>query len=618
MKNIIYNIRENYKLILIVLVAGIFLGWLLFHSSKEDESTTMQEQLNHEGHDHNEEAATIWTCSMHPQIRQDKPGKCPICAMDLIPLSNLQSDQEDINPDEIQMTESAAKLSDIQTLKVKRGIPNKQIYLQGKVQADERRISELTARFGGRIEKLYISFTGENVQKGQKLATIYSPELVTAQKELLEAIGYKELRPSLYRAAKSKLKLWDLTDEQISAIEERAEPQLYFDILAPISGTVTKRQVAVGDYVKVGMALFEVVDLSHVWIMFDAYESDLPWINKGDLVDYTVQSLPGKNFQGKVIYIDPFIDPSTRVAKVRVEQNNRYLTFKPEMFAIGSLESNFAAGNSEILIPKSSILWTGKRAVVYIKVPDRDYPSFVYREIELGPESGNFYVVSEGLSEGEEIAVNGVFKIDAASQLAGKPSMMNPEGGKVTLGHDHGTMDMGDEKGAPENKDMEMNAKTAVKAEKAVINAEFKKQFQVAVDAYIIMKDAFVASDPIEVEKNAQKVKTALGSVNMGLLEGDAHLNWMKQLNQMNADIEQIVSSKDIEQQRAIFAEFSNALYASIKLFGLQHGTLYYQYCPMANGDSGAFWLSSIEEIKNPYFGEAMLSCGETRETLKY
>lgn len=150
--------------------------------------------------------------------------------------------------------------------------------MQGKVQADERNIAEITARFGGRIEQLFVNFTGQHVRKGEKLATIYSPELVTAQRELLEVLTFKERRPSLYKAVRNKLKLWDLTDKQISAIEEKGEPQFYFDVLSPISGTVILRHVAIGDYVKEGTALFKVVDLSKVWVMFDAYESDLPWI----------------------------------------------------------------------------------------------------------------------------------------------------------------------------------------------------------------------------------------------------------------------------------------------------------------------------------------------------
>ncbi len=431
MKNWIKNIWNDYRWHILVLGAGIFLGWLFFHSPGNKTNYEADELVSHEGHEHEAEAGTIWTCSMHPQIRQDKPGKCPICGMDLIQVSGVESGGTEIHPDEIQLSESAAKLADIQTIIVKKGSPEKEIFLQGKVQADERRIAELTARFGGRIEKLFVSFTGESVSKGQKLATIYSPELVTAQKELLEAVSYKESRPSIYNAARAKLRLWDLTEEQIDEIENQEEPKSYFDILSPISGTVTKRNIALGDYVKEGSPLFEVTDLKHVWIMFDAYESDLPWIRKGDQTDYTIQSLPGRKFKGKVVYIDPFIDPKTRVAKVRVEQNNASLSLKPEMFVNGMVESSFADKSMDILIPKSSILWTGKRAVVYVKVPDRDQPSFTYREIVLGPESGKFYVVANGLSEGEEIAVNGVFKIDAAAQLEGKPSMMNQESDKA-------------------------------------------------------------------------------------------------------------------------------------------------------------------------------------------
>ncbi len=612
MKNIINTIKNNYKWAIIVLFAGIFLGWLFFHSSGTNGNSINSVQTGHEGHGHDEEAATMWTCSMHPNIKQDKPGKCPICAMDLVPVSNMLSDQEDVDPDEIQMTESAAKLADIQTIFVKRGIPNKELFLQGKVQADERRISELTARFGGRIEKLHASFTGEHVTKGEKLATIYSPELVTAQRELLEATSYKDTRPALYKAAIGKLRLWDLTEEQINAIEEKGEPQLYFDILSPISGTITKRNVALGDYVKEGSPLFEVIDLTHVWIMFDAYESDLPWIKTGDKITYSVQSMPGKSFQGKAIYIDPFIDPSTRVAKVRVEQNNTGLKLKPEMFVNGSVESSMAGASNEILIPKSSILWTGKRAVVYVKVPDRDQPSFLYREIELGPESGKFYVVSQGLAEGEEIAVNGVFKIDAAAQLAGKSSMMNPEGGKISLGHDHGTMSAVDEEDHSGHQEMEMDN------EKLKVKSEFKAQLQGVYDSYLLMKDAFVASKADEVSQHARNLKSALEDVDMGLLEGNAHMEWMTQLDKMNTEIDKISNNNDIEKQRLSFSEFNETFYESLKTFGLHHGTVYYQYCPMANSDTGAYWFSNIKEIENPYFGEMMLSCGETRETLKY
>lgn len=442
MKNLFQNIKQNFKLLIGVLVVGIFLGWLFFNSSGEA-TITKNKIEGHEGHNHELEAPTTWTCSMHPQVKQDKPGQCPICAMDLIPLVSMQLVGGSIDPNEITMTEAAAKLADIQTLIVSTGTPQKAIYLQGKIQEDERRISELTARFGGRIEKLFVNFTGQSVRKGEKLATIYSPGLVTAQRELLEAKTFSETRPALYIAAKGKLKLWDLIDEQIKAIEENGEPQLYFDILSPISGTITMRHVAFGDYVKEGTALFKVVDLTKVWVLFDAYESDLPWIKIRDKVGFSIQSLPGRKFSGRVAFIDPFINPKTRVAKVRVELNNPKLEIKPEMFTTGILESEIANSDDKILIPKTALLWTGKRAVVYVKIPDRENPSFLYREILLGAEAGNFYVVADGLNAGEEIAVNGVFKIDASAQLQGLPSMMNPGGGVVSTGHNHNTSHRG-------------------------------------------------------------------------------------------------------------------------------------------------------------------------------
>lgn len=606
MKNIIQKIKENYKLVIGVFIVGLLFGWIFFHSSGE--ATNVGQELNgHEGHDHEAEAPTVWTCSMHPQIKQDKPGKCPICAMDLIPLNSMSSGGDDVDPNEIVMTESAAKLASIQTMFVAKGIPNKTVYLQGKVQADERNIAELTARFGGRIEKLFVNFTGQNVGKGEKLATIYSPGLVTAQRELLEAISFKETRPSLYIAAKGKLKLWDLTDEQISAIEEKGEPQVYFDVLSPITGTVSMRHVTIGDYVKEGTALFEVIDLSKVWLMFDAYESDLPWIKMGDEVNVTVQALPGQNFTAKVSYIDPFLNGSTRVAKVRVVINNKDQELKPEMFAIGILESKIAESSNQVLIPKSSILWTGKRAVVYVKVQNRESPSFLYREVVLGPEAGAFYVIDEGLEEGEEIAVNGVFKIDAASQLQGLPSMMNPDGGVVSTGHNHGGQTMSE---------AEMS-KMEKKVQPIKVDENFKKQLTQVYEKYIILKDAFVASDAHKVMTTAKDVAAALKNVDMSLLKGDAHIVWMDYLGVMEKSSNSMGELMDIEKQRSEFVKFNIEFYKSLKTFGLDNVTAYYQYCPMADKDKGAYWFSSDKEIRNPYFGEAMLGCGENREIIK-
>ncbi|MFC0877406.1 efflux RND transporter periplasmic adaptor subunit [Saccharicrinis sp. FJH2] len=608
MKQITKNIKENYKLVLGTLIVGLILGWLFFHNNHH-QATTQNVTEVHKGHSHAGET-TIWTCSMHPQVRSDKPGQCPICGMDLIPLSSLQAD-ETINPNEISMTESAAKLADVQTMTVTRGTPQKTIYLQGKVQVDERNIAELTARYGGRIEKLFINFTGQNVKKGEKLASIYSPELIAAQRELLEAITFKETRPAIYNAAKSKLKLWDLSDEQIKAIEEKGEPQVYFNVLSPISGTVMMRHVALGDYIKEGSPLFRIADLSHLWVVFDAYESDLPWIKDGDEVNFTVQAVPGKTYTGKVNYIDPFINGSTRVAKVRVNVDNKSNALKPEMFVNGTVESEIAASSNDLLIPKTAVLWTGKRSVVYVKVPDRENPTFIYRQIDLGPEAGNFYVVAGGLAEGEEIAVNGVFKIDAAAQLQGATSMMNPDGGDSGAGSMPG-MDMGGSKKKSETLSSNNN-----KIQPDNINPDFKSQLTDVYQAYLKMKDAFVASDPAAVSKDASDVQNAMSKVNMELLKGESHMVWMKQLNVLKEKLSDMIKSNDIEKQRTAFVGFNETFYKTVKTFGLKDVTTYYQFCPMANNDKGAFWFSNSEDIRNPYFGEDMLTCGATEEVLK-
>ncbi len=551
MKDIIRKIKQNYILIIVVLIIGLIIGYLVGgpSSSNQQTTTSTNQQIP-------ESKNQIWTCSMHPQIRMDHPGKCPICGMDLIPLAEYDSEEAALNPDELRMTEEAVKIADIQTMIVKKAYPDKEVYLLGKVSPDERNIAELTARYGGRIEKLYVDFTGEKVRKGEKLASVYSPALLTAQKELLEAISYKNSNPDFYKAARNKLKLWGLSENQIEAIEKEGQVNNYFDILSPISGTITRRDVSVGDYIKEGSPLFEVIDLSKVWVMFQAYESDLPWIRLNDKVNFTIKSLPGENFSGRVNFIDPSIDPKTRVANVRVEVSNSGDKIKPEMFANGIVTSAIAGNTKDIMIPKTAVLWTGKRSVVYVKVPDREEPTFKYREITLGPTAGDFYVVAKGLEEGEEIAMNGVFKIDAASQLAGDPSMMNPEGGGGSVGSMAG-MDMGGgtKKTGQAAKDSE-NMDTS-KGSKPAVDMQFKMQLNNVFNAYLPMKNDFVDSDSKKVTTAAEKVKEKLKEVNMELLKGDAHSEWMEYLRPLNKALDKIITSDDLEIKRQGFADLN-------------------------------------------------------------
>jgi Cu(I)/Ag(I) efflux system membrane fusion protein len=349
--------------------------------------------------------------------------------MELIPLA--KSDTSSIDPDAIHLSKEAAELANVLTSKVTKQKSVKEVRLYGKVQADERLFQSQTAYVPGRIERLYINFTGESVVKGQVLAEIYSPELINAQQELLETVKTKQLQPELYEASKEKLRQLKLTDEQIAEIENSGVVQNNYEVVSNTAGTVTDRKVNTGDHVSQGTVLLEIADLSKVWVMFDAYESDLQFLHKGEKLSFTLQALPGIDFTGNIIFIDPVIDPVTRVAKVRVETGNQSGKLKPEMFATGIVSSTLAEYRDNVVIPKSAVLWTGKRSVVYVKQPGSDEPVFKIREVELGPMLGESYVIINGLSEGDEVVTNGTFSVDAAAQLEGKPSMMNPGGGKT-------------------------------------------------------------------------------------------------------------------------------------------------------------------------------------------
>jgi Cu(I)/Ag(I) efflux system membrane fusion protein len=422
----------------LILLAGLFLGWLLFSGGNRKQSP-QQTAAVEEAHDHDAES-TIWTCSMHPQIRMDEPGDCPLCGMDLIPLQTTGTGDASIDPDAIQLSAEAAALANVQTTVVSRQNPVKEVQLYGTIQVDERLSQSQTSHVSGRIEKLFVTFTGESVRRGQPIASIYSPELLSAQQELIEAVKMQELQPALLQAVREKLRLWKLTDAQIARIEQSGEVSPLIDVVATTSGIVISKNVNQGDYVNTGTVLFDVANLSQVWAVFDAYESDLPFLKVGDRLEYTLQSLPGKTFSGRISFINPILDPSTRTAKVRVETTNPRMELKPEMYANALIDAPLKLYNNEVVIPKSAILWTGKRSIVYVKQPDTEIPAFMLREVELGPSLGDAYVVLSGINDGDEIVTNGAFTIDASAQLAGKRSMMNDEAGRAVTGHEGHTM----------------------------------------------------------------------------------------------------------------------------------------------------------------------------------
>ncbi|KAA3619394.1 MAG: efflux RND transporter periplasmic adaptor subunit [Calditrichaeota bacterium] len=576
------------------LAVGLLVGWLFFGGNGPAE-------IDHSEHA-GETISSIWTCSMHPQIRQKEPGKCPICGMELIPVSTGAGEDD---PMEIKMSPTAMQLANVQTSIITRQKPVKTVRMNGKVQADERYVNSQTSHIAGRIEKLLVNFTGEYISKGQILAYVYSPALVTAQEELFEAYKTRETQPGLYQAAREKLKNWKLTNQQIDEVIAGGRPQEDFPIMSDMTGVVLSKRVKLGDHIMTGSSLFEVADLTKIWILFDIYESDMPWVKIGDPVEFTIQSLPGESFKGKISFIDPVINPKSRVAKARIELNNPGQRLKPEMFANGLVKSPLNGSDKTLIVPKSAVMWTGERSVVYIKKTSATGIAFSLREVVLGPALGDSYVIKEGLNNGEEIATNGTFSIDAAAQLAGKPSMMNPQGGAMPAGHNHG--------GAP----MQQAAAKPSHSQSIKLDAKAQKTVQGLLGDYLKIKNALTEDDFENSQKAGAEFQKNLGKINMALFKGEAHNVWMQHSSPLETTARSIAQAEEIGVVRSQFVHLSNQIIGLAKTFGPFEKPVFVQFCPMANNDKGAEWLSLEEEIRNPYFGESMLTCGEVRHTIK-
>jgi len=663
-----------------LLIAGILLGWLLFSGSGSGshdhahggQAAHAQTGTEH-GHDHNghnqdhsdhshnnsgqntSNSNEVWTCSMHPSVREDGPGSCPICGMDLIPAASEEREDDYT----MVMTESAIRLANIQTAPVVRGVPVREVDLPGRLRVDERRITRVTAFFPGRIITSKVNFTGAPIRRGEPMATIYSPELLTAQRELLEAARQKERHPRLYESARTKFELWGFSDRQVDAIIEGGEVQRELEILAPVDGVVLQRNVADQQYVSEGTVMYEVADLSRLWLVLEAYEGDLDWISVGDSVRFRLRGEALANRHGGsggshgtngnhdmngmhnrpgshgahgsngshgtnggsamaggrdavVSFIDPVVNPQRRTVGVRADIDNAGGRLKPDMLATGTLRAEMA--EPKLMVPATAVLWTGPRSLVYVRDPEADVPTFRVREVELGPRAGDFFVIHDGLEEGEDVVFNGVFRIDSEFQLADRFSMMNREPGTGAVPvHHHGEHGDGvhDGHGAPSTNDMDIHDGPFEDVPEV-----FRLQLTEAVHDYIRGKDAFVDSDLSGAQEAFGEFRATLEAIGEHGLPGSGHQAWMESYVVLHEQAGDIVNAGDLEEARTAFRGLSDELVRAVKMLGID-GVVYRQYCPMAFDDEGGYWLSGEEQIRNPYLPGIMLMCGEVIERIK-
>lgn len=574
--------KKAYIGIAAALVAGLLLGYLIFGGSSSAEVP----------HNHETEAeAGMWTCSMHPQVMQPQPGSCPICGMDLIPAEtgDMQAGQ-----DQIRMSAHAMALADIRTIQVGAQSPGteQRIRLSGKVSENTEANRVQASFFDGRIEKLQVNYVGQKVTEGQQLASIYSPGLVAAQQELLTAAPLKTEQPELYRAVRNKLRNWKLTDAQIDRIEASGQVREAVPVYATVSGTVTEVLTAEGDYVKAGQPIARLSNLSTVWAELDAYERHLGQLSVGQSVRIQSKALPGKQYQARISFIDPILDTKTRTVTVRATLENPEGQLKPGMFISGEIETGVPQGAGDVLtIPASAVLWTGERSLVYVRTTPGQ-PVFEMREVRLGERSGEEYAVLEGLEAGEDIVAQGAFTVDAAAQLQGKKSMMNRSGEGAADPHaGHG--------GMPSQAGMETWPEG------------LRTAYPQLLGQYLNLKDALVASQASDAREAATDLREALPEIGATSPAGEAMAAMRQHLDRL------LAAGGDLERQRAEFQQISNLLIGLGGEMGSAEAPLYVQFCPMADDFKGAYWVSREPEIRNPYFGDAMLTCGEVRQTWK-
>ncbi|MFZ4858568.1 MAG: efflux RND transporter periplasmic adaptor subunit [Desulfuromonadaceae bacterium] len=387
------------------------------------------------GHSKLEHKVQLWTCSMHPFIIKDKPGTCPICAMELIKKiddtpaeGGTQTAEQKQQADmlgHVSLSPTQRVMANVATVAAKSGTLNKEINAVGIVQFDQSRQAKVTAWIAGRIDHLNVSTVGSLVSKDKPVAELYSPDLVATQQEYLLAVKSREqLKNSsipsiaqngegLVASSRQRLMLFGVKESQIAELEKSGKPNIRLPIYTPISGIVIEKMVQQGQYVNVGDVLFNVADLSRVWVEIDVFENEVPYIRVGQQVEIRSAMEHGAAFNGRINFIYPFHDPKTHTVKARVEMPNHNFQLKPDMFVNAIIRVPLVKG---IILPTTAVIDTGKRQVVWVETSTG---MFEPRDVRVGERIEDKVQILSGIKPGDKVAVSGGYLIDSESQLKG-------------------------------------------------------------------------------------------------------------------------------------------------------------------------------------------------------
>ncbi len=548
------------------------------------------------------DTGTVWTCSMHPQIRMDEPGQCPICGMDLIPVAERNAREEEEHAttrgDLVTLSERAKALAAIRTVPVERASSSAELRLLGRIEYDETRIRTVTPWTAGRIDDLRVQVTGARIKRNQVIALLYSPEIYSAMRDLVAATeqverlagglhGSAELAQAALRASKERLRLLGVTDRQINRVIRSKTPPTDVEIRSPFTGTVLERMVDEGQYVSAGTPLYRIADLSRVWVQIDAYETDLPHLRVGQEVVVKVEGLAEEPFTGRTAFIDPVLDERERTAQVRVEVANPDGKLRPGMFAEAIVQTDALTERAPLVIPETAPLFTGRRSVVFVEAPDAERPTYELRVVRLGPRSGPVYPVLVGLNEGERVVAEGAFVLDADLQLRGGRSMM-------TLPDDVSS--------AP--------------PPAPLVSPDFREDLRPVLESYLDVQE-HLADDALEEARSSLRELAERGNEASPQGSGKALEVWQRIASKLVGHARHAAASSDPGELRSVFEHLSMQVMELLRSFGNPtDSALRVAFCPMAFDSQGAEWVQRDQPLENPYYGQAMLRCGEFRATV--
>ena len=532
---------------------------------------------------------------MHPWIIMPEPGQCPICGMDLVPIDPEKLSGE-VTIDPVVVQKMGVRLGEVTT-----GPLTRTIRTVGDVAYAEPRVRDVNLKVSGWIEKLHVDKAGATIEKGEPLFTIYSPKLFSAQEEYLLALRGRgaATRPgeaSIVRSARTRLRYFDITAEQIEALERRGRPAKTMTIRSPHGGTVVEKHVKEGMHVTPGTRLYRIADLSRVWVMATIYEYQLPYLEEGQEATMSLPYIPGQSFRGKVDHVYPYMRSRTREARARLVFPNPKGLLKPGMFANVRIHSTLA--EDRVLAPRAAVMDTGKRQVALVY---RGEGRFEPRDLETGitTDSGKVEIL-DGLEPGERVVTSGQFLIDSEAKM--RESLA-----KMVRGAQAGA------RARPARRDEEGPALEALPEEAAAALAD-------ALEATFRIGRRLARDNASGLERNAERIAEALGRLTDTRIPGAPRF-WHEHdgADRARRVARELARAKGLEAARPLFADLSIALAGVLEATGAPRsvGPVEKLHCPMfREGQGGAVWIQPRGEVRNPFLGSEMPGCFDERRTL--